>query len=42
MEIFNLLAVNFFGKLHSIKLDWIGNFIDWLVKITGSVGIGII
>ena len=42
MEIFNLLAVNFFGKLHSIKLDWIGNFIDWLVKNTGSVGIGII
>ena len=42
MEIFNVLAVTFFGKLHSIDLDWIGKFIDWLVKITGSVGIGII
>ena len=42
MEIFNVLAVTFFGKLHSINLDFIGKFIDWLVKITGSVGIGII
>ena len=42
MEIFNLLAVTFFGKLHSINLDWIGNFIDWLVNKTGSVGIAII
>ena len=42
MEIFNVLAVTFFGKLHSINLDFIGKYIDWLVKITGSVGIGII
>ncbi len=43
MEIFNLLAVSFYNDVHGIiKLDFIGKFIQWLVTITGSVGIGII
>lgn len=32
-----------FGDTYNvIKLDWIGKFIQWLVTITGSVGVGII
>ena len=43
MNFFNLLAnVTFFNELHTIELDFIGQFIGWLVRITGSVGIGII
>ncbi len=42
MEFVNLLALSFFNETHGISLDFIGKFIQWLVKIGGSVGIGII
>lgn len=44
MEIFSLLStvITYEGLTTDISLNFIGKFIEWLITITGSVGLGII
>ncbi len=44
MELLNILSkITVFGTISStVELDFIGNYIGWLIGITGSVGLGVI